>query len=147
VTIADIQARAETFNSSGQPWEQVSAVLLRYRSQYEWMIEPLEALEADFRDAYAENDALAADLTRRGATVYGVLFKRRHYQDWLADRRDSREMREKWARQWVTENTGSGIFVFTLGALKANEPAAPTAEALFGGSETPIGWAIYQSAE
>jgi hypothetical protein len=44
------------------------------------------------------------------------------------------------------DNTGGGIFVFTLGTIPAIEPAAPAAEALYGGGETPIGWARYEAS-
>jgi hypothetical protein len=96
-------------------------------------------LEADFRDAYDETDAPAAELTRRRVAVYGVLFEPQQYQFWLAARTDSRLLRDEWTTGRVAERTGGGVFTFTVGGLRADEPAAPAAEALFGGGENSTG--------
>jgi hypothetical protein len=142
MTAADIQAKADTFNPNGCAWPRIDAVLLRYRSAYEWQITASDNLEVEFREACVETDALAAELTHRGATVYGVLFHRAMYGRWLGVRRDTRELRTKWAEMWVNEGTGE-LFLFTLGDPPAVEPIAPAAREMIGACDEFTGWAAY----
>lgn len=116
-TLASTQAAGGRGLSTGAPPRERQEVFLRFRSQNERRIAANDTLEADFREAYDETDALAAELTRRRVAVYGVLFEPQQYQLRLAARTDSRL------------------------CLRADEPAAPAAEALFGGGENPTGLA------
>jgi hypothetical protein len=145
MTIAAIQAKADTFNPSGLPWEQVSAVMLRYRSQYEWRTERSEALEADFREAYAETEAITAELTRRGATrlwralrSFGV-----HALAWRSEGYASRAEMGRSASQW---RQGT-LFFFTLGSSSAGEPIAPAAREAIGLIQEFKGWVLYVPEE
>jgi hypothetical protein len=141
-TLASTQAAGDRRLSTGAPPRERQEIFVRYRSHCEWRVETSDTVEADFREACDEADALAAELTRRGVAVYGVLFEPQQYRRWRAARPDSRALRDEWAHGRVAERRGGGVFAFTLGVLRANEPAAPAAEALFGGGENPIGWAI-----
>jgi hypothetical protein len=142
MNIDDVQAKADTLNPNGCAWSRIDVVFLRYRSADEWQIMATASLEADFREACVETDALAAELTHRGATVYGVLFDRTTYERWQGVRKDTRDLRTKWAERRVNEGTGE-LFLFTLGNPPALEPMAAAAREIIGAYDEDMGWAVY----
>ena len=120
--------------------EETTALLLRYRSQYDWRIDGAGD-ELAFRAGYAATDALAAELTSSGAVVHGVLFEPTPYRRWLAHRGDTGARRVEWAAERLTK-PGPHVWTFTLGDPPAGEPAAQAARSKVGEA---AGWRPFQT--
>jgi hypothetical protein len=145
-----IQAEADRYLPAEQTGPGNVVVLPLYNNLYAWRLEfdPPTNTESDaeFLRASVEACAVATELARRGATVHAVLLDQiRLFWKWRAGRDDSRNLRDQWAREHLSDR-GAIRYTLTLGDPPPEQRFPTDVLALFGDDGPPIGWVKYAPA-